>query len=104
MNMGGGASGIYGMGVYSRKDISASQHLSLPIETERYKIEDARYVEGVPAYEIMDKETGRGLYIREDQLMIQKDEKTGLEFVINMDQHFSCNVPMTGVKCRCRAG
>jgi hypothetical protein len=44
----------------------------------------------------MDKETGRGLYIREDQLMIQKDEKTGLEFVINMDQPFSCNVPMTG--------
>ena len=27
---------------------------------------------------------------------IQKDEKTGLEFVINMDQPFSCNVPMTG--------
>ena len=41
-------------------------------------------------------QTGRGLYIREDQLMIQKDEKTGLEFVINMDQPFSCNVPMTG--------
>ncbi len=86
---------IYGMVVYSRKDISASQELNLPIETERYKIEDASYVDGVPAYEIKDKETGRGLYIREDQLMIQKDEKTGLEFVINMDQPFSCNVLMT---------
>ena len=94
--VGGDAASVYDMGVYSRKDISVSQNLNLPIETERYKIEDASYVDGVPAYEIMDKETGRGLYIREDQLMIQKDEKTGLEFVINMDQPFSCNVPMTG--------
>ena len=94
--VGGDAASVYGMGVYSRKDISASQNLNLPIETERYRIEDASYVDGVPAYEIMDKVTGRGLYIREEQLMIQKDEKTGLEFVINMDQPFSCNVPMTG--------
>ena len=94
--VGGDAASVYGMGLYSRKDISASQNLNLPIETERYRIEDASYVDGVPAYEIMDKVTGRGLYIREEQLMIQKDEKTGLEFVINMDQPFSCNVPMTG--------
>lgn len=93
--VGGDAASVYGMGVYSR-NISASQNLNLPIETERYRIEDASYVDGVPAYEIMDKVTGRGLYIREEQLMIQKDEKTGLEFVINMDQPFSCNVPMTG--------
>lgn len=92
---GADAVSIYGMGVYSRKDISASKDLSLPIETERYKIEDASYIEGVPAYEIRDKEMERGLYIREDQLMIQKDERTGLEFVINMDQPFSCNVLMT---------
>lgn len=93
--VGGDTASIYSMGVYSRKDISASQDLNLPIETERYKIEDASYMEGVPAYEIVDKLTGRGLYIREDQLMVQKDEKTGLEFVINMDQPFSCNVQMT---------
>lgn len=94
--VGGDTVSIYSMGVYSRKDISASQDLDLPIETERYKIEDATYVEGVPAYKIKDKETERGLYIREDQLMVQKDEKTGLKFVINMDQPFSCNVLMTG--------
>lgn len=93
--VGGDAVSIYGMGVYSRKDISVSKDLNLPIETERYKIEDASYIEGVPAYEIRDKEMERGLYIREDQLMIQKDERTGLEFVINMDQPFSCNVLMT---------
>ncbi len=95
--VGGNAADIYGIGVYSRKDISAPQELNLPIETERYKIEDASYVEGVPSYEIVDKLTGRGLYIREDDpLMIQTDEKTGLEFVINMEQPFSCNVQMTG--------
>ncbi|MCM1400052.1 MAG: hypothetical protein NC225_11300 [Clostridium sp.] len=54
--VGGDAAGIYGMGVYSRKDISASQELNLPIETERYKIEDASYVEGVQAYEIVEKQ------------------------------------------------
>lgn len=78
---GGDTASIYSMGVYSRKDISASQDLNLPIETERYKIEDAGYMEGVPAYEIVDKLTGRGLYIREDQLMVQKDEKTGLRYL-----------------------
>lgn len=87
---------IYDSIIYTRQEINAEQELNFPIETERYKIEDASYVDGVPAYEIMDKETGRGLYIREDQLVIQKDAKTGLEFVINMDQPFSCNVPMTG--------
>ena len=52
-------------------------------------------MDGVAAYEIMDKQTGKGLYIREDQLAIQRDEKTGMEFLINMDQPFSCNVTMT---------
>ena len=85
---------IYDSIIYTRQEINAEQELNFPIETERYKIENASYVDGVPAYEIMDKETGRGLYIREDQLVIQKDAKTGLEFVINMDQPFSCNVPM----------
>ncbi len=94
--VGGDAASIYGMGVYSRKDISASQYLNLPIETEKYKIEDASYMEGVPAYDIVDKLTGKGLYIREDQLAIQRDEKTGMEFLINMDQPFSSNVIMTG--------
>lgn len=94
--VGGDAASIYGMGVYSRKDISASQDFSLPIETERYKIEDASYIEGVPAYDVVDKLTGKGLYIREDQLAIQRDEKTGMEFLINMDQPFSSNVIVTG--------
>ena len=66
----------------------------LPIETERYKIEDATYVNGVAAYEIVDKQTGKDFYIREDQLAIQRDEKTGMEFLINMDQPFSYNVKM----------
>lgn len=86
---------IYGMGVYSRRDISAPQELNLPIETERYKIEDASYVEGVSAYEIIDKLTGKGLYMREDQMAIQKDGKTGMEFLINMDQPLSTYVMMT---------
>ena len=80
-------------GIYTKNSIS--QENGLPIETERYKIEDATYVDGVAAYEIMDKQTGKSLYIREDQLAIQRDEKTGMEFLINMDQPFSCNVTMT---------
>ena len=91
-----GASGICAFSVYSKEIISATQELDLPIETERYKIEDASFLEGVAAYSITDKETGRGLYIREDQLVIQRDEKTGFEFVINMEQPFSCNVQVTG--------
>lgn len=81
-------------GIYTKDCIS--QELELPIETNGYKIEDASEAEGVAAYVIKDKQTGRGLYIREDQLAIQKDEKTGLEFLINMDQPFSRNIIMTG--------
>lgn len=95
---GRNASDIYDMSVYTRKDISASQELKLPIETERYKIADASYMEGVPAYEIVDKLTGKTLYMREDHMAIQKDEKTGMEFLINMDlnQPLTSNVLMTG--------
>ena len=75
---------------------SISQEMEFPIETDRYKIEDATYVNGVAAYEIVDKQTGKDLYIREDQLTIQRDEKTGMEFLINMDQPFSYNITMTG--------
>ena len=75
---------------------SISQEIEFPIETERYKIEDAAYVDGVAAYEIVDKQTGKDFYIREDQLAIQRDEKTGMEFLINMDQPFSYHVAMTG--------
>ena len=53
------------------------------------------YVNGVAAYEIVDKQAGKDFYIREDQLAIQRDEKTGMEFLINMDQPFSYNVTMT---------
>jgi len=35
---------------------------------------------------IVDKQAGKDFYIREDQLAIQRDEKTGMEFLINMDQ------------------
>ena len=80
-------------GIYTQNSIS--QDIELPIETERYKIEDATYVNGVAAYEIVDKQTGKDFYIREDQLAIQRDEKTGREFLINMDQPFSYNVTMT---------
>ena len=80
-------------GIYTKNSIS--QDIELPIETERYKIEDATYVNGVAAYEIVDKQTGKDFYIREDQLAIQRDEKTGMEFLINMDQPFSYNVTMT---------
>ena len=80
-------------GIYTKNSIS--QDVELPIETERYKIEDATYVNGVAAYEIVDKQAGKDFYIREDQLAIQRDEKTGMEFLINMDQPFSYNVTMT---------
>ena len=53
-----GASGVCAVGVYSKESISATQELDLPIETERYKIEDASFLEGVAAYSITDKETG----------------------------------------------
>ena len=93
----GDTASIYDMCVYSRKDISASQDLNLPMETERYKIEDASYMEGVPAYEIVDKLTGKTCYMREDHMAIQKDAKTGMEFLINMDfdQPLTSNVLMT---------
>lgn len=91
-----GASGVRAAGVYSKDSISGTQELDLPIETDRYKIEDASFLEGVAAYSVTDKGTGRSLYMREDQLVIQRDAKTGLEFVINMDQPFSCNVQVTG--------
>lgn len=95
--VGGDTVSIYDMCVYSRKDIFASQDLKLPIETERYKIEDASYMEGVPAYEIVDKLTGKTCYMREDHMAIQKDAKTGMEFLINMDfdQPLTSNVLMT---------
>lgn len=84
---------IYNQLIYSKEDILPE--LNFPIETERYSIEFSSELEGVPAYIIKDKETGKGLYIREDNLAIQKDEKTGLEFIINMDQPFSENVLVT---------
>ena len=89
-------SDFYASGVYTKRNLSAVEESDFPIETERYKIEDASYIENTAAFRIVDKETGRSLYIREDQLMIQKDAKTGLAFVINMDQPFSYNVPVTG--------
>lgn len=70
--------------IYTRNEL-ISQELELPIETERYLIEDASNLEGVPAYLITDKMAGKGLYIREDQLNIQRDEKTGMEFMFNPD-------------------
>jgi hypothetical protein len=84
---------IYNQQIYSKAGIFAE--LNFPIETERYSIEFNSELEGVPAYIIKDKETGKGLYIREDNLAIQKDEKTGMEFIINMDQPFSENVLVT---------
>lgn len=81
-------------GIYTKTEIS--QNIEFPIETERYKIEDASYMEGVPAYEIVDKLTGDALYMREDRMAIQKDEKTGLEFLINMDfEPLTSNVRVT---------
>ena len=62
-------------GIYTKNSIS--QDVELPIETERYKIEDATYVNGVAAYEIVDKQAGKDFYIREDQLAIQRDETFG---------------------------
>ncbi len=83
------------LGIYTKTEIS--QDIGLPIETERYKIEDASYMESVPAYEIVDKLTGKTLYMREDHMAIQKDSKTGMEFLINMDfdQPLTSNVLMT---------
>ena len=52
-------------------------------------------MEGVPAYFIGDRETGKSVYIREDQLTIQRDSRTGFEFVINMEQPFCENVRVT---------
>lgn len=69
--------------------------IELPIKSDRYTIEDASMLEGVPAYRIKDEQTGKRLYIREDEMTIQRDGKTGLEFLINMDQPFSYNVIVT---------
>lgn len=78
-------SDFYASGVYTKINLFAVEELDFPIETERYKIEDASCMGNTTAFRIVDKETGRSLYIREDQLMIQKDAKNGLAFVINID-------------------
>ena len=65
--------------------LDTTQQNNDPIVTERYKIADASYMEGVPAYEIADKMSGTTLYLRENQIVIQRDEKTGFEFIMNMD-------------------
>lgn len=67
----------------------------LPMETERYVIRDASEMEGVPAYAIYDKQLGKGVYIREDQLAIQKDAASGFSFVIDMYQPLCGNVRVT---------
>ncbi len=46
-------------GIYTKNSIS--QDVELPIETERYKIEDATYVNGVAAYDF--EETGRKRFL-----------------------------------------
>ena len=84
---------IHNAGVYSRNDIA--QQLELPIETDRYVIRDASEMEGVTAYFIGDRQTGKSVYIREDQLAIQRDSRTGFKFVINMEQPFCENVRVT---------
>lgn len=51
-------------GIYTKNSIS--QDVELPIETERYKIEDATYVNGVAGIDqIVDKQAGKDFYIRE---------------------------------------
>ncbi len=82
------------LAVYS-KEIMGPE-LKLPMESERYGISDASYIEGVPAYGIVDKLSGKAIYLREDQLVIQKDPKTGMEFMINPDENpIASNVRVT---------
>lgn len=83
------------IGVYTRNDLT--QNINLPIETDRYKIADASYLEGVPTYEIVDRVSGQTLYLREDKFTIQKDTNTGLEFIMNTDleQPIPPNILMT---------
>lgn len=80
--------------IYSKTEMNTSE-IKFPIETERYIIELANEIEGVQAYVIKDKEWGDGLYIREDEIIIQKDAGTGMEFIINMDQPFFMNLLVT---------
>ena len=81
---------------YSNESATKSKEpIEFPLETEGYKIEEAEQFEGVQAYILTDKLTGNNFYIREDQLVIQKDEKSGNEFVINMDQPYSYNIRVT---------
>lgn len=75
--------------IYSKNEIC--QDVKLPIETERYKISDASDVLGVPAYEIKDKLSEQRFYMREDQLAIQRDAKTGMEFLMAPDQQLLPN-------------
>lgn len=70
-------SGICSAGLYSKGNTSAAPEWNLPIETDRYRIEDASFLEGAAAYSITDKETGRSLYMREDQLVIRLNQFPG---------------------------
>ena len=84
---------IYTTGIYTRENITDS--LELPIETDRYLIESCSEVYGEPAYAISDKETGDITFVLEREMIIQKDNTTGLEFLINMEQPFSYCLDMT---------
>lgn len=83
------------LGVYSNSTPKSAVAIEFPLETKGYKIEEAEQFEGVQAYILTDKLTGNNFYIREDQLVIQKDEKSGYEFVMNMDQPYSYNIRVT---------
>lgn len=85
--------GVINIGTYSKVETKTSE-LEFPIETERYKI-GLEWVGAQAFVTIRDKETGKGLYITDDELMLQQDDKTGMEFIINMDQPFSLNMLVT---------
>lgn len=90
---------LYDIGIYGKEDMGSQ--LEFPIETQRYKIELCNEVEGVPAYLIQDKKFGKELYIRESELVIQKDAGTGMEFMIrDMNQPLFMNIHVTDeLKC-----
>lgn len=68
--------------VYKCPNIVSSLVNQLPVETTNYRIEQADecYLKD---YVITDKKSGQKLYLDENELMIQKDEASGIKFIFD---------------------
>jgi len=73
------------LGLYTK---SINKSIEFPLESGRYHIEfDRNYkgIEGNGIYTVQDKDTGIKIRISESELLIRKDAKSGMEFLLATD-------------------